>query len=197
MLHEHMQPSPNTNYDALHTPSFNQYNGTLIQHADTHWTPCFTTPACQSHFYTDPTSGLHRSPQKTWLPHSYTTIPLQFSAIPTHQSHWHGNKRAVFASLLNVLLDDLALTPVRIPTQHRWIWATPKSAQAGGTMTLKSRALKTGVDNSESLPILKSKVVRGTGSKSGEANRHFRKLGWWDLKAHWEPAEPGWSEAWS
>ncbi|KAG0704471.1 hypothetical protein DFH29DRAFT_997562 [Suillus ampliporus] len=126
--------------------SFNHYDtGNLIQHANTHQIPCPSTPARQPHFYIDPASGLRRSPRKTRLD-GYNIVPLQIQTTPSHQPHWD------FPAA-----ESTALTPVKIPARRGCTQVTPKP-----------RALKS---VPESLPVPKPKVVRGTGSKSGEGNR--------------------------
>ncbi|KAG1723360.1 uncharacterized protein EDB91DRAFT_1087834 [Suillus paluster] len=131
--------------------SFNQYDtGNLIQHANTHQIPCPSTPACQPHFYIDPASGLRRSPRKT-RPDGYNIVPLQIQTTPSHQPHWD------FPAA-----ESTALTPVKIPARRGRTRVTPKP-----------RASKSVPESlPKSLPIPKPKVVRGTGSKSGEGNRH-------------------------
>ncbi|KAG2132030.1 hypothetical protein DEU56DRAFT_757385 [Suillus clintonianus] len=160
---------PNADFELPQPPSSNQYHGRHIQQADTHPMSCPSTPARQPHFYTDPTSGLRRSPRKM-CPEGLSFIPSQNGTSQNHDHRWNNHSHTIFSLPSNFSDQGHILSSGDgendIPEAPTMPMVTPAK-----TPVRRIRARAAPKTLGSATPVPKPKSMRGTGSKSGEGNR--------------------------
>ncbi|KAG2112865.1 hypothetical protein DEU56DRAFT_762003 [Suillus clintonianus] len=130
---------------------------------------CPSTPARQPHFYTDPTSGLRRSPRKM-CPEGLSFIPSQNGTPQNHDHRWNNHGHTIFSLPSNFSDQGHILSSGDgendIPEAPTMPTVTPAK-----TPVRRIRARAAPKTPGSATPVPKPKSMRGTGSKSGEGNR--------------------------